>query len=134
MDPDRSDLRNPLLGTIPTFADIRDRLRIPRKSAKKLDLTVQDHSPSFASIRCKMGARKVATGKEKKLGLGRYPDVSLKEARRRRDEARALIANGIDPGAQKQAEALQSKLNAATTFRAVGESTWIRPRGKAALL
>lgn len=60
-------------------------------------------------------------GKEKKLGLGRYPDVSLKEARRRRDEARALIANGIDPGAQKQAEALAAKLNAGTTFKSVGD-------------
>lgn len=61
------------------------------------------------------------SGKEKKLGLGRYPDVTLKEARRRRDEARALIANGADPGAQKQADALAAKLNAATTFQAVGE-------------
>jgi integrase len=61
------------------------------------------------------------SGKEKKLGLGRYPDVTLKEARRRRDDARALIANGADPGAQKQADALAAKLNAATTFQAVGE-------------
>jgi integrase len=60
-------------------------------------------------------------GKDKKLGLGRYPDVTLKEARKRRDDARALIANGVDPGAQKQADALASKLNAATTFKAVGE-------------
>jgi hypothetical protein len=30
--------------------------------------------------------------KEKKLSLGRYPDVSLKLARERRDEARALLA------------------------------------------
>ena len=60
-------------------------------------------------------------GKERKLSIGKYPDVGLKEARRRRDEARALIANGVDPGAQKQAEALAAKLNAATTFKAVGE-------------
>ncbi len=31
------------------------------------------------------------TGKEKRLSLGVYPDVSLKEARRRRDEARQLL-------------------------------------------
>ena len=36
-------------------------------------------------------------GREKKLGLGRYPDVSLKEARRRRDDARQKLANGLDP-------------------------------------
>ncbi|MDQ3471077.1 MAG: integrase arm-type DNA-binding domain-containing protein, partial [Pseudomonadota bacterium] len=60
-------------------------------------------------------------GKDKKLGLGRYPDVTLKEARKRRDDARALIANGVDPGAQKQAEALAVKLNATTTFKSVGD-------------
>lgn len=42
-------------------------------------------------------------GKEKKLGLGRYPDVSLKEARKRRDEARQKLADGIDPGEEKRA-------------------------------
>jgi hypothetical protein len=34
-------------------------------------------------------------GKEKKLSLGQYPDVSLKEARRKRDEARAELASGL---------------------------------------
>jgi len=60
-------------------------------------------------------------GKEKKLGLGRYPDVSLKEARARRDEARSMIANGIDPSAEKQASEIAAKLKAATTFQAVAE-------------
>ena len=40
-------------------------------------------------------------GKEKKLSLGRYPDVSLKRARERRDEARVLLADGIDPAEAK---------------------------------
>ena len=61
------------------------------------------------------------SGKEKKLGLGRYPDVTLKEARKRRDDARAQIAAGVDPGALKQAEALAAKLNVATTFGRLGE-------------
>ncbi|MBV1917473.1 MAG: integrase arm-type DNA-binding domain-containing protein [Sphingomonadaceae bacterium] len=60
-------------------------------------------------------------GKEKKLSLGRYPDVSLKDARARRDEARTMIANGVDPSAVKQADALAAKLNAVTTFEAVAE-------------
>ncbi len=42
-------------------------------------------------------------GKEKRLSLGVYPDVSLKEARNRRDEMRRQIANGIDPGEQRKA-------------------------------
>jgi len=36
-------------------------------------------------------------GKENRLSLGVYPEVSLKDARERRDEARRLIANGVDP-------------------------------------
>ncbi len=42
-------------------------------------------------------------GKEKRLSLGTYPDVSLKQARTRRDEARALLAEGIDPGVHRKA-------------------------------
>jgi integrase len=41
--------------------------------------------------------------KEKLLALGQYPDVPLALARERRDEARQLLARGIDPAAQKQA-------------------------------
>lgn len=43
-------------------------------------------------------------GKQKSLALGVYPAVSLKEARRRRDEAKELLEQGVDPGARKQAE------------------------------
>ena len=59
-------------------------------------------------------------GKEKKLGLGRYPDVSLKEARRRRDDARQKLANGLDPGEEKKREAHAASVKAANTFRALG--------------
>lgn len=41
--------------------------------------------------------------KTKLLSFGEYPIVSLKDARQRRDEAKKLLANGIDPGAQKKA-------------------------------
>lgn len=43
-------------------------------------------------------------GKEKKLTLGAYPDVSLLEARHKRDHARALVANGVDPSNTKKAQ------------------------------
>lgn len=59
-------------------------------------------------------------GKEKKLSLGRYPDVPLKEARRRRDLARQTLAMGVDPAEQKKQEALESALNAANSFEVVG--------------
>jgi integrase len=42
-------------------------------------------------------------GKEKLLALGKYPDVSLQEARRRHQEAREKLAQGIDPSAAKKA-------------------------------
>ena len=41
--------------------------------------------------------------KEKLLALGTYPDVSLAKARERRDEARQLLADGIDPGTHRKA-------------------------------
>jgi len=43
-------------------------------------------------------------GKEKRLALGVYPEVSLKEARERRDEARTLLRNGIDPSEHRKAK------------------------------
>lgn len=42
-------------------------------------------------------------GKEKRLALGAYPDVGLKDARERREEARKLLANGVDPGENRKA-------------------------------
>lgn len=43
-------------------------------------------------------------GKEKRLAFGAYPEICLKDARERRDEARKLLANGNDPGAVKKAQ------------------------------
>jgi Arm DNA-binding domain len=43
-------------------------------------------------------------GKQKTLALGVYPDVSLTDARIRRDDARKLLANGTDPVAMKRAQ------------------------------
>ncbi|MBF8273848.1 MAG: tyrosine-type recombinase/integrase, partial [Magnetococcales bacterium] len=43
-------------------------------------------------------------GKRKTLALGVYPDVSLKQARERREEARRLLAEGVDPGERRKEE------------------------------
>lgn len=43
-------------------------------------------------------------GKQKTLALGVYPDVSLSDARERREEARKILANGADPSAVKKAQ------------------------------
>jgi integrase len=42
-------------------------------------------------------------GKEKKLAFGVYPEVSFAEAREKRDQARKMVANDVDPGVVKQA-------------------------------
>lgn len=43
-------------------------------------------------------------GKEKLLSLGTYPEITLADARQRRDEARRRVAQGIDPGAVRKAQ------------------------------
>lgn len=58
-------------------------------------------------------------GKEKLLALGVYPDVGLKDARNRRDEAKSLVEEGIDPGQQRKVEKLTAVLSAANTFEAI---------------
>ncbi|MGH8296524.1 MAG: tyrosine-type recombinase/integrase [Steroidobacteraceae bacterium] len=65
-------------------------------------------------------------GVEKLLALGAYPDVPLKRAREKRDEARKLVADGIDPSARRQAE----RSAAAHTFRAMTDE-WLLTKKKA---
>jgi len=59
-------------------------------------------------------------GKEKRLALGIYPDVSLSSARQKRDEARKLLADGIDPGEQRKAAKATRAGLAANTFEVIG--------------
>ena len=63
-------------------------------------------------------------GKEKRLSLGTYPDVSLKDARGRRDEARRLLSEGIDPSDHRKAQKTAKAVLAANTFEAVARE-WI---------
>jgi integrase len=56
-------------------------------------------------------------GKEKTLALGIYPDLSLSDARTKRDEARKLIADGIDPCEQKRVQKAVSTTE--QTFEAI---------------
>ncbi len=43
-------------------------------------------------------------GKKKKLSLCAYPDISLAEARQQREQARSLLAHGVDPNVNKKAQ------------------------------
>ena len=65
-------------------------------------------------------------GKERLLALGTYPDVPLASARKRRDEARELLAAGVDPGAAKQAEKLRQRQAAADSLEAVAREWFDR--------
>jgi integrase len=60
-------------------------------------------------------------GKEQQLSLGIYPEVSLKDARQRRDEARQMLAEGKDPGAEKKRAAVAAAISAGNTFKVVAE-------------
>ena len=63
-------------------------------------------------------------GKQKTLALGIYPDVSLADARDRRDAARKLLANGVDPGAVKKAQKAAGISAADNSFEVVGRE-WL---------
>lgn len=69
-------------------------------------------------------------GKEKRLAFGVYPAVSLALARARRDEARALLTEGIDPGAAKQEAKREAAQSAANTFEAVAREWHTKRAGK----
>lgn len=64
-------------------------------------------------------------GKEQVLTIGKYPHVSLSEARAMAETAKTQIAQGINPAAQKQAEKQQAQEAALNTFAAVAKE-WHR--------
>jgi integrase len=58
-------------------------------------------------------------GKENRMSLGVYPNVSLKDARARRDEARKLLASGVDPSENRKAQKLARADGIANSFEVV---------------
>ena len=75
-------------------------------------------------------------GKEKRLSLGVYPDVSLKDARDRRDASRKLLADGIDPSENRKAMKSARADRAANSFEVVARewfakysATWAANHG-----
>jgi hypothetical protein len=55
---------------------------------------------------------------EKKLALGSYPEISLLDARQRRDDARKLLANNVDPGVVRKAQK-QANIQETETFEVI---------------
>lgn len=72
-------------------------------------------------------------GKEKMLSLGTYPDTGLKEARSKRDDARKLLAEGVDPGENRKAQKAAKSERAANSFEVIarewleGQKTIVTP-------
>lgn len=56
-------------------------------------------------------------GKEKTLSFGVYPNISLKEARAKRDIARKKINDGIDPSEERKIEKINQNLNLENSFK-----------------
>jgi len=65
-------------------------------------------------------------GKEKLLSLGTYPDVSLKDARDRRDEARKQVVAGIDPGEHRKAKKSAKVAKQANSFEVVAREWYAK--------
>ncbi|MCJ7872664.1 Arm DNA-binding domain-containing protein [Phaeobacter sp. J2-8] len=59
-------------------------------------------------------------GKERLLSIGVYPDVSLAQARKAKDETRAKVAAKIDPSEAKQTEKRVKREEAGQTFEKIG--------------
>ena len=68
-------------------------------------------------------------GKQKRISLGNYPEIGLREARTLRDEARALLAKGINPHTDRKQKRHAVKLVADYTFKAVFDA-WVEHRRK----
>lgn len=87
----------------------------PRKLAdeKGLFLLIHPNGSKYWRLKYRFG------GTEKLLALGVYPDVSLADARQRRDDARKLLANDVDPGTVKQQVKRAIKENAVNSFETI---------------
>lgn len=63
-------------------------------------------------------------GKQKTLSFGVWPEVSLADAREKRDAARKQIAEGLDPAAEKKLKRIRAQIDSNNTFKSVAEE-WV---------
>ena len=68
-------------------------------------------------------------GKQKRMSLGNYPALSLREARAERDKAQVLLAKGIDPQIERDQRRHAAKLAGEYTFKNVFDA-WVEHRRK----
>ncbi|MFC3191604.1 tyrosine-type recombinase/integrase [Pseudocitrobacter faecalis] len=65
-------------------------------------------------------------GKPKMISLGRYPDVTLNDARRKRDDARRLVAGGINPSDVRKEDKLAKLSRNQNTFEAIAREWYAK--------
>lgn len=102
-----------------TDATIRS-LRAGKSAAKKADgnglyIEVSPNGSKLWRLKFRFG------GKEKRLALGAYPEVSLAEARKRRDEARGMLREGVDPSLERKRNKAAAKISVHDSFERVAE-------------
>jgi integrase len=68
-------------------------------------------------------------GKEQLLSLGTYPEISLAIARQRRDDARELVANGVNPSVDRRQKKASERESAERTYGAIAKQ-WLELTGK----
>lgn len=114
---------------MPTLTEVQIRAAKPREKPYKLFderglfLLIAPGADSYRGRLWRLRYRYAKV--EKLLSLGNYPDISLKRAREKRDEARRLLAEGIDPSARRKSDQ-QAK---SETFEVIARE-WLEMRAK----
>jgi len=111
---------------MPARNDVTFRTAKPREKPFKLSaggglfLLVQPNATKLwrLAYRC--------DGKQKLLALGQYPVISLIDARIRRDAAKKLLSNGVDPSIERKAERRTAQMSRRNTFKAVAEELMVK--------
>lgn len=108
------------------LTDIKIRNAKPREKPYKL----ADEKGLFLLINCNNSKywrlKYRFSGKEKLLAIGVYPETSLADARSKRDQARRLLADNIDPGTIKQSLKYTAKLISENSFEAVAREWYAK--------
>lgn len=106
---------------IMALTDVKVRSAKPAEKAYKLTdgegmfLLIHPNGSKYWRLRYRFG------GKEKMLALGVYPEITLSDARHKRDQARKLVAAGADPSEYKKAVKVEQQ-SAANSFETVARA------------
>lgn len=63
-------------------------------------------------------------GKEKRISLGTFPEVSLADAREKHLESRKQVSNGIDPSEDRKSKKAKDKISAENSFEQIARAWW----------